>query len=359
MEEFMRILLLLSFLANMAFAHEACLEDIKQGSNREKVVYAAFYADALIKEFDQLLDYKMMTYSSESPMYSGTYAKILSARSYIEKFKGHEKVMQAAESSLLNIRNPKLYSKVINEIDTAALKIIKEQVKESSRIKNDSVIYPSVTKAGNVTGNTFPKKVWSLTFDDGPRSERTATIVDNLYKRNIRATFFMLTAEAKKYQSAAHNVVNSGMNVALHSYSHPNLNSASDATLAYQITQAKTDLEDLLNVDTTVFRLPYGAGMRNSKVRKLIAQNKYVHIFWNIDTLDWKDKDPKSILARVKKQMKLTPNDSGVILFHDIHAQTVIASELTMDHLLDNDYTVCTVEEVINHLNGKQEDCLK
>ena len=169
----------------------------------------------------------------------------------------------------------------------------------------------------------------------------------------------MLTREAKKYESEALNLINSGMNVALHSYTHPDLNKASAESLAYQITQAKADLEKLLEVKTTVFRLPYGSGLRNSAVRKVIAKNNYVHIFWNIDTLDWKDKNPQSVLARVKKQMKVTPNNSGVILFHDIHAATVLSSELTMDHLLNNGHKICTVEEVISHTNGNEEDCLK
>ena len=355
----MRLFLVLSLIVSNALAHSHGELDIKQGNNREQVVYASYYTDELIKEFDAILDYKLLSLDTESAMYSDTYAKILSARSFIEKFNGHEKVMQVADTGLLSIRNPKLYARVVNAIDTTAQKIIKDQAHAKSSTRNDSVIYPSATRAGNITGNTFPKKVWSLTFDDGPRSKKTATVVDNLYRRNIKATFFMLTREAKKYESEALNVINSGMKVALHSYTHPNLNKATDKVLAYQITQAKKDLENLLNVDTTVFRLPYGAGLRNTKVRKLIAKNNYVHIFWNIDTLDWKDKDPKSILARTKKQMKLTPNDSGIILFHDIHAQTVIASELTMDHLLDNNYKVCTVEDVISHINGNSEDCLK
>lgn len=64
-------------------------------------------------------------------------------------------------------------------------------------------------------------------------------------------------------------------------------------------------------------------------------------------------------MVRSKKQMRLTPNKSGIILFHDIHAQSVIASELMMDHLLESNFKVCTVEEVISHINGNSEDCLK
>lgn len=354
----MRLLVIMALLANVAFAHVSEQKDINQGMNKEKVVYASLYADTLIKEFDNLLDYKLMTYSPESPMYSDIYAKILSARNYIEQFKGHQKALQIP-THLLTIRNPKLYSNVVDEIDTQSIQIIEKQIRLKEKMNSNPVLYPSVTGSGTVTGNTYPKGVWSFTFDDGPRVKRTATVVDNLYKRNISATFFMLTQEAKKYTDEALNVVNSGMTVGLHSYTHPDLNKATDAELAYQITQAKIDLEAIINYDIKFFRLPYGSGMRNMKVRKLLVKNNFINTFWNIDTLDWKDKNPTSILARLKKQMKLTPHNSGIILFHDIHPQSVIASEMAMDYLLDENYTICTVPEVVSHINGHNEDCLK
>ena len=149
------------------------------------------------------------------------------------------------------------------------------------------------------------------------------------------------------------------MTIALHSYTHLDLNKQSPAKLEYEITKAKKDLESLLDVETKTFRLPFGSGMRNSNLRTVIARNKYIHIFWNIDTLDWKDKNPASIQARVEKQMKLTPKNSGIILYHDIHNQSVIASAMTMDYLLDNGHKICTVEEVIDFHNGKDISCVK
>src|SRR5690606_10758274 len=155
-------------------------------------------------------------------------------------------------------------------IDTEARRLsqvrkeIQEEMEKSNEF-NPPYAYPSTTAKGNLFGNDFPKNVWALTFDDGPRNVRTATIVDNLLARNIRATFFMLTAEAKRYTTAAKDVRDRGMNIASHSYDHANLPKVSSAKLKYQITDAKNDLEKLLGVDIKFFRLPYGAGVHNSK----------------------------------------------------------------------------------------------
>ena len=316
---------------------------------------ASIYADHLISEFDKQLELS----ESFDLRDSEVYAKLISARSFIENQGGHGHHMPRKNKSLLEITNPNQYISVINQIDSDSKEIFKRMQKNVNRERSLGVIYPSSGRAGNVTGNTFPAKVWSLTFDDGPRGSRTKTIVDNLYERGIKASFFMLTREAKRYTSTVDYVKDAGMEIALHSYNHKNLNKASDQTIHYEVGQALLDLKKLAKDDVELFRLPYGSGLRNSNLRQIIANYNLIHIFWNVDTLDWKDKDPQSIFRRVKLQMSKSPKNSGVILFHDIHAQTVIASELTMDYLIDNGHKVCTTGDVIKYLNGKKQNCLK
>lgn len=318
----------------------------------EENFYANLYADQLIKEFDKSLDnailYKNLI---ENPI----YAKIQAAREYIEHNGGASKYNKY---SLLKILDSEKYNEIVDVIDKNSLTILQKHLKIKNREEANGLLYPSTTRAGNVTGNTFPKKVWSLTFDDGPRSKRTETIVDNLEKHNMKASFFMLMSQAKVNTRSVDYVVANDMEVALHSYNHKDLNKASAATMDYEIGSALTELEALSNQDINLFRLPYGSGLRNKLLRKKIADNKLIHIFWNVDTLDWKDKNPKTIYERTLKQMKASPKNSGIILFHDIHAQTVIASELVMKYLNDSRKTVCTVGETIKFINGIHQNCI-
>ncbi|MAX66163.1 MAG: polysaccharide deacetylase family protein [Bacteriovoracaceae bacterium] len=318
--------------------------------SNEQTKYANIYADSLIKQFDRSLEY-FDGGLLENPF----YAKILAARIYLETRNAVEK---NGEFSLVEVLDSEAYAHVVKQIDLIAKNIKAYQARiKQSEIKN--LIYPSSGANGNVTGNTFPYKVWSLTFDDGPRSQRTEKIVDNLYARSLKASFFMLTRKAKRYPKTVDYVLDANMELALHSYSHPDLSKASDKKLEYEISQAKDDLQKLTGKKLTLFRLPYGAGMRKTDLREKIAKDHLIHIFWNVDTLDWKDKDPVSIYQRTIKQMSRTPRKSGVILFHDIHAQTVIASEMVMDYLIEQNMTVCPVGVVILHLNTIPQDCLK
>lgn len=327
----------------------------------EKVTYANIYANALIEQFDDLLDEKIIFPSSTNILYSKVYAKLLSARKFIESFhEAFEHRVGNGKENLLMIKNSQSYANVVREIDANAELIYEERQNSlKSNISKTPVIYPSTTWDGNVSGTKFPKNVWSLTFDDGPKKGRTEAIVDNLYRHSMKASFFMLVDKVKKSFDSATYVKNSGMEIALHSYTHPSLNKVSSNRLEYEVTQAKLDLENILSINIDLFRLPYGAGIRTNNVRQKIADNKMIHIFWNVDTLDWKDKNPQSIKARTIKQMKLTKNNAGVILFHDIHAQTVVASELIMQHLNDKNYKVCTVGDVIKYKNGLEQNCVE
>jgi peptidoglycan/xylan/chitin deacetylase (PgdA/CDA1 family) len=319
---------------------------------KDKVTYANIYADELIKAFDKSLD---VEFNSGNILNNPIYAKILAARDYIENSGTPTKL---GKLNLLNIIDSKLYNNVVDEINKASLNISFHQNQIVTKELSGGVLYPSASRAGNVTGNTFPRNVWSLTFDDGPRSGRTEKVVDNLYNHQMKATFFMLMREAKKYKKSVNYVLNNDMELALHSYNHLNLNKATSATINYEVGTALKELEAMGNQKINLFRLPYGAGLRNTALRTKIAENKLIHVFWNVDTLDWKDKNPKSIFARTVKQMKATPRKSGVILFHDIHPQTVIASELVMGYLNDNSKTVCLLGDIIRYLNAQDQDCV-
>ena len=310
--------------------------------------YSNIYADQLISDFDRRLDDP-----SFNPMESDLYFEILAARALIEKTGGTNFY---GSSSLLSVKNSMMYGLVSDTIKKSAI-VIKQQV--SAQIKSNNLqIYPSLGGTGNLTGNTYPSNSWSLTFDDGPRGDRTKTIVDNLYSRGIKANFFMLTQEANRYKTTVDYVRDAGMEISLHSYTHANLDKANQQTLRKEIISAKKELEEISKTSIKLFRLPYGAGTRNTSVRKMIADENMVHVFWNVDTLDWKDKNPQSVYARTIKQMAKTPRNSGIILFHDIHQTTIQASELVMDYLLRNNKDICTVGEMVDYHNGGTPDCL-
>lgn len=225
---------------------------------------------------------------------------------------------------------------------------------------NDNIFYPSSSKSGNITGNEFPEKVWSLTFDDGPGPKTSAIILKNLQNKNLKATFFQLTESAKRNQSTALAIRDAGMEIASHSYTHKDLTKFGATTVEHEITDAVKELSLLHNQEIKFFRLPYGAGTKNSAIRQKIMDNKLIHVFWNVDTLDWMAQDPQKIVERTIYLMKKTNKDAGVILFHDIHHRTAEASPYIMEFLKKDGRRVCTLNEIVSQMNeGAETVCPK
>jgi peptidoglycan/xylan/chitin deacetylase (PgdA/CDA1 family) len=235
---------------------------------------------------------------------------------------------------------------------------IKSQLEEVAREKKSGRFQPSTGGSGNIVGTEFPAKVWSLTFDDGPGGASTRAVVDNLKTHGLKATFFQLTQMAQTNRTNAQYVRDNGMEIACHSYNHPQMNSQAAAGRDRQIRQASQELSALHGGrPIRFFRLPYGQGVGVADIRQRIASAGMIHVFWNVDTLDWQAQPAANIIERTRRQMASSPRDAGVILFHDVHLRTVEASEAIMRHLKTGGRRVCTLGEIVDQTNRGEVVC--
>lgn len=219
---------------------------------------------------------------------------------------------------------------------------------------------PSPDPEGSLSGQEFPEKVWSLTFSGGPHEKLTQLILENLKEENLKATFFQEGSRAENLKVAAKNVLQYGMEIGTQSMTQKELSKVGMLTLEREITVATKSMEKSLKLDIKFFRLPYGSGIEVPNVRQMLAKNKLIHVFWNIDSLDWPPQTPDRIIMRTKKLMKKTPRDAGVILFHDTHPRTVVASREIMSHLKLDNRRVCTLGTIVGEMNqGQKKICSK
>ncbi len=228
------------------------------------------------------------------------------------------------------------------------------QAKKSAGVAN--VYKPSSQSKGNITGNEAGIKSgsWALTFDDGPHVTHSPKVLEALLKRGFKATFFQLGSLVEKNPGLAKQIRDAGHELANHSWSHANLSAADGAKLKREITHS-TEVESMvLGKKPMFFRNPYGAGSANgSDAREMIAQAGMIHVFWNVDSLDWKDKNPRSVADRTIAQMKI--KGKGVVLFHDIQSHTGVASAYVMDWMKANGKKAMTMSGVLAQLNAGAE----
>lgn len=144
-----------------------------------------------------------------------------------------------------------------------------------------------------------------LTFDDGPIPQATPFILDTLRQFGVKATFFMVGDNVRRYPELYKQIVSEGHQVGNHTFHHLGslrhwgINYAEDVYLANELIHAH------------LFRPPHG-WMRHT-VYWWLAR-KYKIIMWDLVTRDyskWLTAD--DVLRNVKRYAR----NGSIITFHD------------------------------------------
>lgn len=182
----------------------------------------------------------------------------------------------------------------------------------------------------------------AITFDDGPNPETTPKLLKMLAERNIKATFFVLGSRAAASPEILRAMVAAGHEVANHSWNHPQLTKVGVAGADKQIEDTNAAILDAAGVKATYLRPPYGS-MNATLQQHIIDKYQMSFIYWSVDPLDWKNRDPNAIYDQIMRQV----HPGAIILAHDIHPTTVAAMPRVLDALLAKGYKFMTVSELI------------
>lgn len=184
------------------------------------------------------------------------------------------------------------------------------------------------------------KKLIALTFDDGP-SKYTHELIDELNKRKIHVTFFVLGENIEKYPDSLKFAIDSGNEIGIHSYKHKLFTKLSTDEINEQINLTQDLIYSISPIDITYIRVPYGS--INTKVENVLISNNLVNILWDVDSLDWKFKNKTKTYNYMLR--KITGND--IVLMHDTFKTSISASLLLIDKLTSDGYVFVTVSELI------------
>lgn len=199
-------------------------------------------------------------------------------------------------------------------------------------------------------GVNMPEKTVVLTFDDGPHYKNTDKILNTLKEYNAKAYFFAigknigkvdsgivkLDKKSKKLQRA----LDEGHILANHSFSHSVMTKLSKEQQQQELANTNLLIKKISGQNVAEFRPPYGA--KNKQLVDVAKSEGMRSIMWNIDSMDWATPVPQTIVDNVLKE--LDKKKKGIILFHDIHKQSVQALPLLMKKLKEKGYKVVTLE---------------
>ena len=200
--------------------------------------------------------------------------------------------------------------------------------------------------SNEILGNEFASRTVALTFDDGPHPKYTEQVLAVLRKYGITASFFELganlgtvdpTGGVKLLPTAdvARKILAAGNVIANHSYSHRVLSKLSEQDRNSEIDRTNLLLKAVSGHNPDMFRAPYGASSK--EIDDQVISEGMKSVMWTIDSLDWADPIPESIAMRVLHE--LAQRRKGIILFHDIHKQGIMALPPVIEELQRQDYT--------------------
>ena len=160
---------------------------------------------------------------------------------------------------------------------------------------------------------------------------------EDLEKYNAKATFFMVGHAVAGNENIIKQVVAEGHQIGNHSWSHPLLTKISLEEAKSQINDTTEALKKASGQDVHIMRPPYGG--INSAIQEAVDQS---FILWDIDTLDWKNRNTASIMKEVQKTQP-----GSIILMHDIHQTSIDALPTVLQYLTEQGFELVTVEELM------------
>ena len=226
---------------------------------------------------------------------------------------------------------------------------LRQQYNREAILRDHGVIepYPMSMKDNEreIFGHDLPPKTVVLSFDDGPHKVWTEEIVAILKRYDVPGVFFEVgrnlgTVDAEgevklgPMAGISHQLMADGYAVGNHSLTHAQLSRVSGDALRQQVLGTDALLRQVGEQRAPLFRFPYGA--RNAEGLQLLGETGLKSIMWNIDSLDWADPVPESIVQRVLGQVQ--KEQRGIILFHDIHDRAVKALPQILDRLMADGY---------------------
>lgn len=203
-----------------------------------------------------------------------------------------------------------------------------------------------------ITSVSLPqgKKLVALTFDDGPYPPYTQKLLAVLEAKQVPATFFIVSNNARQYPEVVRLVAKKGHEIGLHAGEHRDLLKLNRKELAGNIAYGKKTLEDLTGKPVKYMRPPHG--FRDWLVTEEVAKAGLRLVNWSVIPRDWTNPGVQVIADRVCKEVI----PGAIVLLHDGDApaqkasrqQTIEAAAIIIDELRKQGYEFVTVGELLN-----------
>ena len=189
----------------------------------------------------------------------------------------------------------------------------------------------------------------ALTFDDGPKADTTARLLDGLRDRGAKATFFLVGKQIEPNAALVKRMKAEGHQIGNHTWDHLKLQGASSQAVLEEVSKTDAELCSLLGDDEYWVRPPFGQIDQCQEALFTVPLVK-----WSVDPWDWKLRNTDKDVAAVLKQVK----SGDIILMHDTVPESVDAALKIIDVLQEKGYVFVTVKELLEKNKVTPQPCI-
>ncbi|MFC4051673.1 polysaccharide deacetylase family protein [Actinomadura syzygii] len=177
---------------------------------------------------------------------------------------------------------------------------------------------PASPSASAASGARDCQGYVGLTYDDGPTTGFTATLLSALRKNRLQATLFNIGQNAQNNPALVTAERNAGMWIGNHSWTHPHLTQMTQDQMLSELQRTQDAVKQITGRAPKLFRPPYGE--TNETLKAVEKQLGLTEVIWDVDTQDWNGATAEQIVERAS-----TLKDGQTVLMHDGYPATIEA----------------------------------
>ncbi|MGH7594408.1 MAG: glycosyltransferase, partial [Gemmatimonadales bacterium] len=247
--------------------------------------------------------------------------------------------------------------------DGELLKVLHQPVPGARHVAYDStrtitgVIYDSVPGEWVIARTGQQDHEIALTFDDGPDSRWTPSILDTLKSRHATAAFFLIGDQVLGNYGLTRRILREGHEIGNHTFTHPDLSRTGRWWTRLQIDATARLFEAILGRRTILMRTPYLGDNDPSTPDELVPVTiatdlGYITAGLSVDAEDWqRAMTADDIVANVLKGRNAARarGAGNVVLLHDgggDRARTVAVLGRVIDSLRARGDTIVSLGQL-------------
>ena len=199
-----------------------------------------------------------------------------------------------------------------------------------------------------IWGGATNRKLVALTFDDGPKPGVTEPLLEILKEEGATATFFVIGRHVTEFPELTKQISDAGMEIANHSYSHPNLTKISSEKVAQEALQTQAAVLKATGKMPKYLRPP--GGNWNESVAKTVRAWGLIPCMWTVDVYGSEVLGAQQVANAVLTQVR----PGSIILMHNGKVSTLQALPTILRELKKQGYTFVTVDAMVKNLNASK-----